>query len=432
MKKFNLKFKYHSQRGVTLLLAIVILSSVMAISFSLATILFIEVRTSGDLLKTEGALYAAGGVGEEAFFNIKRQVPADTYNYTTNFSNNVKLSGAPVTTTNSTPIVQDKVLRNSYFGSVGQKIYDFCNTDVSAGGCGYGKVDVTFLDTGGNGSIRVYLCEFDPNTNYGGEAPCSNLSTTKGYWRNATGDVLDKNNSLQSYTFLNSAKQQVLYVTNTNTSVDAYFQIKTYQDTAGNIPKGLPYVGKTAVEVNAVNTSVGRKIRVVVPNSDANAGGANTVNYAAAINGGLASASTEYSTQVAALAIDGDRAGISWGWPTFLGGWNDGTYNAFPDWLQVAFQGNKSLSEVDVYTLANSYPTTPTATTPADLFGITDFQVQYDNGSGWQVVPGGNVTGNTLAWRKFTFGKISNVSKIRVYITNAPASYSRIVEVEAY
>ncbi|MFA5991428.1 MAG: hypothetical protein WC794_04245 [Candidatus Doudnabacteria bacterium] len=265
MNKLNYKSKYSRQQGVTLLLAIVILSAIMAISFSLATILFIEVRTSGDLLKTEGALYAAGGVGEEAFFNIKRQVATSTYAYTTKFSNNVKLSGEPVTTTNSTPIIQDKVLRNTNLGYPGQKVYDFCNTNVGASGCGYGRVDVTFLDTGGNGSIKVFLCEFDPSENFYGQDPCSVSPMNSSYWRSVTGDILNKDTATQTYTFPYSTKQQILYVTNPSTSVDAYFQIKTYEDTNGTVPKGLPYVGKTAVEVNAVNTSVGRKIRVIVP-----------------------------------------------------------------------------------------------------------------------------------------------------------------------
>ncbi len=248
-----------------MLLAIVILSSVMAISFSLATILFIEVRTSGDLLKTEGALYAAGGVGEEAFFNIKRQVPYGTY--TTNFSNNVKLSGSPVVSHTSTPIVLGKVAANSTLGSSGQKIYDFCSISASSGGCGYGKVDITYLDTGGSGSIKVYLCEFNPSADFSGSDPCSISPMVSSYWK-VNGVILNKDDSTRSYTFTDAAKQQVLYITNYSSTADAYFQIKTYQDIAGLIPKGLPYVGKTAVDVATVNTSVGRKIRVIVPNGN--------------------------------------------------------------------------------------------------------------------------------------------------------------------
>ncbi len=254
-----------------MLLAILVLSSILAISFSLATILFIEVRTSGDLLKTEGALYAAGGVGEEAFFNIKRQTCPQSgsgCSYSTSFANNVKLSGEPVTTTTSTPIFQDKININSPFGSSGQKVYDFCNVDTAvSSGCGYGKIEITYLDTGSNNYIWAYLCDFDPNADYGGEAPCSSTSNSS-YWQNPGGTPLSKNSPTLTFNALNSARQQVLIITNPSTSGSAvFFQIKTY-DTDGVTPKGLPYVGKSAVDVTTINSSVGRKIRVVVPDTN--------------------------------------------------------------------------------------------------------------------------------------------------------------------
>ena len=65
------------------------------------------------------------------------------------------------------------------------------------------------------------------------------------------------------------------------------------------------------------------------------------------------------------------------------------------------------------------------------LYGITDFDVQYWNGSGWITVPGGSVTGNNLVWRKFTFSAIST-SAIRVNVRSALNTYSRITEIEAY
>lgn len=267
MDILKFKQKYKNQEGVTLLLAIIVLSSVMAISFSLSTIMFIEVRTSGDLLKTEGALYAAGGVGEEAFFNIKRKTclpSGEDCVYTTVFGNNVKLTGSPVTTTTSTPIVQDKVAPNSSFGSSGQKVYEFCNINNQlSSGCGYGKVEITYIDTGSSNAIWAYLCEFDPNADFGGSVPCSDMGNSS-YWKNPGGTQLTKYNNFLSLN-LNTTRQQILFITNPNTSgSDIYFQVKTY-DTDNQTPKGLPYVGKSAVDINAVNSSVGRRIRVIVP-----------------------------------------------------------------------------------------------------------------------------------------------------------------------
>jgi len=64
-------------------------------------------------------------------------------------------------------------------------------------------------------------------------------------------------------------------------------------------------------------------------------------------------------------------------------------------------------------------------------YGLTDFQAQYLNGSDWVDVPGGNVTGNNLVWRKFTFAAITT-SKIRVTINAALNARSRVVELEAW
>ena len=49
-------------------------------------------------------------------------------------------------------------------------------------------------------------------------------------------------------------------------------------------------------------------------------------------------------------------------------------------------------------------------------------------------VTGGNVTGNNLVWRKFTFAAITT-SKVRVLVSNSPNQtygYSRIIELEAW
>jgi hypothetical protein len=73
----------------------------------------------------------------------------------------------------------------------------------------------------------------------------------------------------------------------------------------------------------------------------------------------------------------------------------------------------------------------PTATTTANGEGLLDFEVQTWNGSAWVTVPGGSVTGNTLAMRVFTFSDIAT-DKIRVLVHNARNNYSRIVEVEAF
>lgn len=67
--------------------------------------------------------------------------------------------------------------------------------------------------------------------------------------------------------------------------------------------------------------------------------------------------------------------------------------------------GAKTIDEVDVFSLQDNYaaPIEPTAGTTLTQYGLTNFTVQYWDGSQWAAVPGGGVSGNTLVWRSVTF-----------------------------
>ena len=174
----------------------------------------------------------------------------------------------------------------------------------------------------------------------------------------------------------------------------------------------------------AVTTSEAKLVTVT-----AESGGAK--NVAAQANGGVASASSSHSAAFPASgANNGDRKGVSWG---SGGGWNDATPGAFPDWLRVDFSGPRTIGEIDVFTVQDDYvaPAEPTPNMTFTKYGITDFQVVYWNGSGWVEVPGGNVTGNNLVWRKFTFEPITTTA-VGVIVKGALGSYARVTEIEAW
>ncbi len=155
------------------------------------------------------------------------------------------------------------------------------------------------------------------------------------------------------------------------------------------------------------------------------------VNVARASNGGVATASSQYSTGYApAGTINGDRRGLNWG---AGGGWNDATSNAFPDWLEVTFSGTKTIDEVSVFSMQDNY-TAPVEPTPAMTFvnwGLRAFEVQYWTGSSWAPIPGASITNNNLVWRRFTFAPVTT-TKIRVWVTSALNGFSRMVELEAW
>lgn len=163
-------------------------------------------------------------------------------------------------------------------------------------------------------------------------------------------------------------------------------------------------------------------------------GGAKRPNVAAKANGGVASATTTYNASYAASgANNGDRRGLNWG---AGGGWNDATSGSYPDALQINFSGTKTISEIDVFTIQDAFatPLEPTPTMTFSQYGITDFDVQYWNGSTWVTIPGGSVSGNNLVWRKFGFAAIAT-NTIRIKVRNSAGAlgrYSRIAEVEAY
>ena len=114
------------------------------------------------------------------------------------------------------------------------------------------------------------------------------------------------------------------------------------------------------------------------------------------------------------------------------GGWNDGTSNVWPDWVQINFSGQKTINQVIVYTLQDNYtnPVDPPNNLTFTLYGVTAFQVQGWNGSSW-VNLGAAVTGNNLVKRTVNFPAFTT-TQIRVTITAALGGYSRLTEVEAW
>ncbi|HEY3103129.1 MAG TPA: RHS repeat-associated core domain-containing protein [Pyrinomonadaceae bacterium] len=164
--------------------------------------------------------------------------------------------------------------------------------------------------------------------------------------------------------------------------------------------------------------------------AEASTGGART-NFALASNGSTATASSTYPGYgfTPAAAIDGEHKGLNW---LSGGGWHGGN-NSFPQWLQVDFNGSKTIDEVDVYTLQDDYanPIEPTEATTFSVYGLTGFDVQYWNGSAWVTVPGGSVSGNNKVWKKISFSAITT-TKIRVLTNGSVDGWSRIPEVEAW
>ncbi|HEY9283838.1 MAG TPA: discoidin domain-containing protein [Pyrinomonadaceae bacterium] len=126
--------------------------------------------------------------------------------------------------------------------------------------------------------------------------------------------------------------------------------------------------------------------------------------------------------------LDGDRKGLNWG---NNGGWRCATANAFPDTVEIRFASPKRIHSVDLFTLQDEYlnPVEPTREQTFSSFGVTDYRIEYWDGSAW--ITAGSRAANNNVWSTITFESVAT-EKIRVVITGALAGHSRLVEVEAW
>jgi len=157
-------------------------------------------------------------------------------------------------------------------------------------------------------------------------------------------------------------------------------------------------------------------------------------NVALASNLAKASATSVVPGYAASGAIDGDEKGLN---PGKDGYWNSAK-GGLPATLEVVFDGTKTITEIDLFTIQDNYAS------PADprsgalefkLYGLTDFNVEYwnESTSSWMRIPFGLVRDNKLVWNHFDFSKSPiTTSKIRVVCFAAPDSTGRIAELEAW
>ena len=175
----------------------------------------------------------------------------------------------------------------------------------------------------------------------------------------------------------------------------------------------------------AVTTSVAATVTV--------AAAAVRTNVALQANGGVATASAVSSANYPASgANNGDRSGANWG---SGGGWYNGRQNSFPEWVQVTFNGEKTIDEVDLFSIQDAWaaPAVPTVSMLFTKYGVTAFNVQYspDGGVTWVTMPNGSIVTNNLVWRTITFPEVTT-DRVRVQITATPDGYSRLAEIEVY
>jgi len=264
--------KQKHRSGVTLLIAILILSTVLAVSFSLATILLAETRNSGDLLRTEPAFYADNAVSEEAIFNIRRNTGVTSY------SSSVGVFAVSNTSTPLNDPVQKITVpsnSNSFAGS--SNIYALYNPSNPYAAGGYGRIKINFIDTNTPGAtLHIYLCQWDPlnppknpDGSYKNVCSSPNDSSYMSFQDTSPaplspGQTWDTQTDCGGCMNSNYQQELILYQTQGSLPANAYVQLSTY-DSSGS-PLGIPYFGQTAVTITSANNGVSRDVKVIVPN----------------------------------------------------------------------------------------------------------------------------------------------------------------------
>jgi hypothetical protein len=159
-------------------------------------------------------------------------------------------------------------------------------------------------------------------------------------------------------------------------------------------------------------------------------------NVAAAANGATITASSTLSVGYPPESlINGDRKGVGWG--TGTGGWQDATRGVFPDTVEIQFPAEMSITEIDIVTIQDNYPSPvePTLDMTFSEYGVRDFNVWYRGTDGlWYML--WSVTGNNKVLRHHRFTPVMT-DRVKVEVLNSPASwhnqvYSRLVEVEVW
>jgi len=229
-----LREKKSDQRGVTLLLAILVLSAVTAVVFTVAALALNETRTSGDLIKSEPAITAAEAGTEDVLYYAVRGLGGYSTNCTT-----------PTTTTVNAVTLSyclNPYLVDPYQFTVNantQKNFFLYNATSQGAAPGYTNVSVT-LNSGISGT--VYICSWT-NQNCSGSPDVATLTPTTGQTQNS---ALNPNQSIG---------YQIIF-SNTNITNDVF--------TVTTTPNGMPS-GTATIEVTGSNNGVTRKIQTILP-----------------------------------------------------------------------------------------------------------------------------------------------------------------------
>ena len=245
-----------NQSGVSLMLAVLVLAAITAVAFSLATIVFIEIRSSGDSARTEPALYATLGVTEEALFQYKRFYAPSTTIGGTEFnvptcngpkgSNVCSINGVTLSLPGNQPLAFDNSPRVEYVAAgstITLPLYVANSYEQQ-----YASACVEVIP---NDTLSGVTITYRVNDELGGTTDVYTASILPG-------------EICGNYTGFGSNGQYELIIENTNPQRDVAVKISTERVNAAE-PDGLPFVGEQVLRIVANYAGLTRTYQVRIP-----------------------------------------------------------------------------------------------------------------------------------------------------------------------
>lgn len=229
------------------MLAVLILSAITAIVFSMATIVFIEIRTAGDAQRTEPALYATLGVTEEALYQYRRNLPSgnsvfDISRCSPSSSNPCSLNGV-----NMEPeeIFEDEIPRVQTIRPRQLTLIPLYTAQSFVPS--YGRVKVSVLDTNNNSKVTVSVRQ----------TTFQNVQTDHGT------DTIDSNDTFNFASFSSNSQYDIV-LDNSQNNEAVTVSIETFA-LDESTEKGLPIVGEKLFKIRANYQGLTRTYRVRIP-----------------------------------------------------------------------------------------------------------------------------------------------------------------------
>jgi hypothetical protein len=245
---FTAKTK-NNQAGVSLMLAVLVLAAITAVAFSLASIVFIEIRSSGDALRTEPTLYGSFGVTEEALFQYKRFYTGSNFDVTncpasqsSDVNNICHFNGVTLTLPGTQPIAFDN--------SPGVVLVPANSTKTTA----------LFVANSFAQQFDSIQIEVLPNSGSAGVDASFVITTDTS--STSTTPVTVNPGTVYPYTSFGSGQYE-LVLTNSS-SHDVSVSLTTHR-VGGALPGGLPYVGEQVLRIQADFQGLNRTYQVRIP-----------------------------------------------------------------------------------------------------------------------------------------------------------------------